>query len=369
MTQKVKEAIMWNGKGKDLTGKRKALFWSGLVLLLILYMTAVILTPRVSQSQEVIFLGETRLPVATVAGVLTSLANICIILIVMYYGKPGYLFAMIILLVQMPLWLGRMIFYRNIASLPGIFSSLLTVTAIVLIHARNKQVERYRKAEVDQLKEQKELSQRLFEQTTTALVTAIDAKDKYSLGHSLRVADYAKDIAKRMGKTEEECGRVYYAAMLHDVGKIGIPDSIINKKGELTEREYDVVRRHPVMGYHILSSIHEYPYLSIGAHYHHEWYDGTGYPDGLKGERIPEIARIITVADAYDVMTSRRSYRDANPQAEVREEILKGAGTQFDPEIAQIMVDLIDQDTGYRLRENKSNAARDPFVMKEGTKE
>ena len=351
MTQRVKAALLWNRSGRELTGKRKALYYAGLTLLLVLYLAAAILTPRVSQSQEVIRFGETQLPVPTFAGVLTSLANICIILIVMYYGKPGFLFALVILLVQFPICLCRMILNHNMASLPGVFSSLLTVTAIILIRTRNQQIKRYQQAEVDQLKEQKELSQRLFEQTTTALVTAIDAKDKYSLGHSLRVADYAKDIATKMGKTEEECNQIYYAALLHDVGKIGIPDSIINKKTELTEKEYEVVMQHPVMGYHILSSIHEYPYLSVGAHYHHEWYDGQGYPDGLKGERIPEIARIVAVADAYDVMTSRRSYRDANAQPQVREEMLKGAGTQFDPKIAQVMVDLIDQDTGYSLRE------------------
>ena len=351
MTQKVKAAILQSGQGRELTGKRKALFYSGLVLLIALYLAAVYFTPRVSQSQDIILLGETRLPVSAFAGVLTSLANICIILIVMYYGKPGFLFALVILLIQLPLWLGRMIFNHNMASLPGIFSSLLAITAIVLIRSRNQQIKKYQETEVSQLKERQELSRRLFEQTTTALVTAIDAKDKLSLGHSLRVADYAKDIAQAMGKNEEECDEVYYAALLHDVGKIGIPDSIINKKTELTEKEYGVVRRHPVLGYHILSSIHEYPYLSVGAHYHHERYDGQGYPDGLKGERIPEIARIVAVADAYDVMTSRRTYRDANEQPQVREEILKGAGTQFDPKIAQVMVDLIDKDTGYRLRE------------------
>ncbi len=138
---------------------------------------------------------------------------------------------------------------------------------------------------------------------------------------------------------------MYYAALLHDVGKIGIDESIINKKGRLTEEEYEVIKQHPVMGNQILSSINEYPYLSIGAHYHHERYDGKGYPDKLKGEDIPEIARIISVADAYDAMSSNRSYREAIPQQLVREEIIKGAGTQFDPEIAGIMQHLIDIDT------------------------
>ena len=145
--------------------------------------------------------------------------------------------------------------------------------------------------------------------------------------------------------------KVYYAALLHDVGKIGVPVSIINKKGTLTDEEYEVIKQHPVIGNQILSSISEYPYLSIGAHFHHERYDGKGYPDRLKGEDIPEIARIIAVADAYDAMSSNRSYRAAIPQQLVREEFVKGTGTQFDPEISKIMQHLIDLDSEYQMKE------------------
>ena len=107
-----------------------------------------------------------------------------------------------------------------------------------------------------------------------------------------------------------------------------------------------------MLGSQILSSIREYPYISVGAHYHHERYDGTGYPDGLKGKEIPEIARIISVADAYDTLSSNRIYRRAMPQQHIREEISAGAGTQFDPEIARIMQQMIDQDGEYRMKEN-----------------
>ena len=112
---------------------------------------------------------------------------------------------------------------------------------------------------------------------------------------------------------------------MHDVGKIGIPLNIINKEGKLTDEEYEIIKKHPVIGVEILSGISEYPYLSIAAHYHHERYNGRGYPRGLKGEDIPEIARIVAVADAYDAMTSKRSYRESIPQSKVREEIIKGA--------------------------------------------
>ncbi len=192
---------------------------------------------------------------------------------------------------------------------------------------------------------------RLFEQTATALVNAIDAKDKYTHGHSSRVAEYSKKIAELSGMTKTECEEVYYVALLHDVGKIGIPEKIINKEGKLTEEEYEVIKQHPELGAQILRGIDEYPNLSIGAHYHHERYDGKGYPDRLKGSDIPELARIISVADAYDAMTSKRSYRSAIPQQAVREEIVKGSGTQFDPKYAKIMQHLIDLDTEYQMKE------------------
>ena len=142
--------------------------------------------------------------------------------------------------------------------------------------------------------------------------------------------------------------------MLHDVGKIGVPSAVINKPGRLTDEEFDMIKQHPVTGNQILSSIQQSPYLSIGAHYHHERYDGRGYPTGLKGNDIPDIARIIGVADAYDAMTSKRSYRDPIPQQTVREEIMKGIGTQFDPEYAKIMIHLIDLDMEYTMRERES---------------
>lgn len=150
-----------------------------------------------------------------------------------------------------------------------------------------------------------------------------------------------------------QCEDIYYAALLHDVGKIGIPVAIINKEGKLTDEEYMIIKQHSAMGAQILQSISEYPYLSIGAHYHHERFDGKGYPDGLKGTDIPELARIIAVADTYDAMTSKRSYRDPIPQDLVREEFVKCAGTQFDPEFSKLMLHLIDVDSEYEMRERE----------------
>ncbi len=217
----------------------------------------------------------------------------------------------------------------------------------------NEKVERANRIEIDYLKEEQKALHRLFEQTVTAMVNAIDSKDTYTHGHSSRVAEYSRKLAELSGMSEEDCNKVYYSALLHDVGKIGIPDSIINKDGKLTDEEYEIIKQHPVIGEQILSSISEYPYLSIAAHHHHERYDGKGYPDKLKGEDIPKIARIVAVADAYDAMTSMRSYRDAIPQQKVREEIIKCSGTQFDPEIAKYMQHLIDVDTEYQMREKE----------------
>ena len=191
----------------------------------------------------------------------------------------------------------------------------------------------------------------LFIQTAEALAGAIDAKDKYTHGHSRRVAEYSQKIAEHAGFTESECEKIYFAGLLHDVGKIGIQDAIINKQGKLTDEEYAAIKEHPESGKAILEKINKLPYLSIGANYHHERYDGKGYPEGLKGEDIPEMARIIAVADAYDAMTSKRSYRHPLPQETVREEIVKGIETQFDPHFAKIMLHLIDEDAKYQMRE------------------
>ena len=215
----------------------------------------------------------------------------------------------------------------------------------------NNTVEKANKMEIEFLKEEQAKMQAMFAQTAEALARAIDAKDKYTHGHSARVAEYAKKIAKKAGKSEKEIMEVYFSALLHDVGKIGIPDNIINKEGALTKEEIEAVKMHPVIGNEILQTIKQSPYISIGAHYHHERYDGQGYPDGLKGEKIPEIARIIAVADTYDAMTSKRSYRTPLPQDVVRSEMLRGCGSQFDPKYAKIMIEMIDSDIEYKMRE------------------
>ena len=183
------------------------------------------------------------------------------------------------------------------------------------------------------------------------LADAIDAKDRYTNGHSRRVATYSREIAKRAGYSLEQQDEIYMMGLLHDVGKIGIPDAVINKPGRLTNDEFEIIKLHPQVGARILDNIKEMPKLAIGAHWHHERFDGRGYPDGLKGYDIPEEARIIAVSDAYDAMTSNRSYRNIMQQSKVRSEIENGSGVQFDPKFASIMLSMIDDDKNYEMKE------------------
>ena len=194
-------------------------------------------------------------------------------------------------------------------------------------------------------------NEELFLGIVKSLAAAIDAKDTYTNGHSVRVADYSAEIARRAGYDVSALQRIYITGLLHDVGKIGIPDAIINKNGKLDDEEYAIIKTHPEKGAAILSNIQDMPELSIGAKWHHERFDGKGYPEGLMGEDIPEMARIIAIADAYDAMTSNRSYRRSLPQEVVRAEIEKGKGTQFDPIFADIMLQMIDEDTNYNMRD------------------
>ncbi|MBR6478706.1 MAG: HD-GYP domain-containing protein [Lachnospiraceae bacterium] len=184
-----------------------------------------------------------------------------------------------------------------------------------------------------------------------ALARTIDAKDQYTRGHSTRVAKYARMIAEKMGLDAGKQENVYYMGLLHDIGKIAVPKEIINKPSKLSDLEYKIIQTHPAKGYEILAEIKSRPDLSIGARWHHERMDGKGYPDRKRGEEIPLEARIIAVADAYDAMTSNRSYRTYLPQEKVRDEIQKCIGTQFDEIPAKCMLEIIEEDKEYTLHE------------------
>ncbi len=185
----------------------------------------------------------------------------------------------------------------------------------------------------------------LFIRVVQSLAAAVDTKDIYAKGHSNRVAEYSKMIAKRAGYTPARQDEIYFMGLLHDAGKIGIPDGILNKPGKLDEEEFEIIKKHSLKGYAILKSIEENPKLAEVAKCHHERFDGAGYPSGLKGEDIPEEARIIAVADAYDAMSSDRSYRARLSKEEIIDELKNCSGGQFDPKFADIMIAIINEDT------------------------
>ena len=197
-----------------------------------------------------------------------------------------------------------------------------------------------------ELANEKERLNDLTREAILALSNAVEFNDHYTNGHLQRVANYSKSIAEKMGLEPAKITEIYYAGLLHDVGKLGINNELINKPERLNDEEYETIKLHTPMGYKILRDMSEktdFKDLSNGAKWHHERYDGTGYPDNLKGTEIPLIARIIAVADSYDAMTSTRSYRQSMNCDQVRQELIKGKGTQFDPEIIDIMLELIDK--------------------------
>ncbi|MDD3324395.1 MAG: response regulator [Sulfurospirillaceae bacterium] len=174
-----------------------------------------------------------------------------------------------------------------------------------------------------------------YEKTLFALVDLIEDRDTYTGGHSQRVAQYSKDIAKEMGYDEKTCEKIYKAGILHDIGKIITPDSILLKPGKLNKIEYLLIQEHVKVGFEILHKIPMYQELADIIHYHHERYDGKGYPDGLSKEEIPELTRIMIVADAFDAMTTNRIYKGRKGVKEACEEILLLSGAQFDPVVAK----------------------------------
>ncbi len=228
-------------------------------------------------------------------------------------------------------------FHRLITNEPLFWVSLveLGIWMIVLI------IYLITSAQIKKYNERHERDNVIIRESIETFTGFIDAKDPYTNGHSKRVADYTRMIAEKMGYEGEELDRVYYIALLHDCGKIGVPDNILRKPGRLTDEEFEVIKSHTVRGGEILSSFKSLKDVNEGALYHHERYDGTGYPEGLAGEDIPLIARMICVADAFDAMNSNRVYRNKLTKEDIVNEIEKNKGKQFDPKIADTFLRLI----------------------------
>ncbi|MCR4807151.1 MAG: HD domain-containing protein [Lachnospiraceae bacterium] len=230
-------------------------------------------------------------------------------------------------------------------SLTNIVFVLVSVLLYIFAYSDiNDTISRAHVVEMRHLENDRKSMKHLFEQTAETFIDAVEERDPYAGGHSGRVADYSLRLAGAMGLPEKECEDAYYAALLHDVGKIGLSDELLAKGDEVTDEEMAVLKGKQEAGAEILEKISEYPGLSYGARYVKERYDGTGYPAGLKGEEIPLIGRIIAVADAYDRMSARGSYQDPLPKQIIREEFIMSAGTAFDPEISKAMLRLIDAD-------------------------
>lgn len=227
----------------------------------------------------------------------------------------------------------------------AIFESPLFWVAIALVSgisgaymARGHYVKRH-----DELLRQHEEHNALIDEMTSVFASCIDMKDSYTNGHSHRVADYSSMIAEKMGKSKEEVRKIYRIALLHDIGKIAIPDKILNKPSHLTDDEYSLMKTHPYRGYVILKEVTIAPELAIGAGYHHERMDGKGYPWGKKSDEIPEIAQIIAVADTFDAMYSTRPYRKKLDLDIVTAELKRCAGTQLNERIVGILLSLIEE--------------------------
>ena len=195
-----------------------------------------------------------------------------------------------------------------------------------------------------QLHDKNEELERAYLDTIGILRQTVEAKDPYTRGHSDRVSEYSVLIGKKLGLDEKTLHILKIGGLFHDIGKIGIPDSILLKESKLSDEEYSQIKNHPMIGVHMLGDAAIFTDILPIVKHHHERYDGRGYPSQLVGDDIPYVARIAAVADTFDAMTSKRSYRDSLPIDVVRAEIERCSGTQFDPNIAKIFLDIMDND-------------------------
>ena len=254
------------------------------------------------------------------------------------YTLAGLVFAMLCVLIEA-------LSTYFVVLISGIFigigmTILLVLNLVKTIHDIQAMERSRQKIEMDERRNQMEAISLQMMQT---LSTTIEAKDEYTRGHSHRVAEYAVLIAEELGWDKKEIRNLRNAAHLYDIGRIGIPDSILNKPTRLTEEEYAVIKEHTIIGAEILKNITLIDHVKEVARSHHERYDGKGYPDGLKGEEIPLYARIIAIADSYDAMKSRKIYRNPLADEIIYNEILQSRGKQFDPDIADVFLKLLDE--------------------------
>ena len=194
----------------------------------------------------------------------------------------------------------------------------------------------------EQLKDTYERLEQAYLESIETLRYTVEAKDTYTRGHSDRVSEISVLIGKKVGLSDQDLKNLQIGGLFHDIGKIGVPDTILQKESKLTDDEYSEIKNHPSIGVHILSNATIFKDIIPIVKHHHERFDGRGYPSQLKGEEIPYLARITAIADSFDAMTSKRSYRDSLPLDIVKEEFRKNKGTQFDPELADLFLDILE---------------------------
>ena len=217
---------------------------------------------------------------------------------------------------------------------------------LLLIESGIKSIEQMKTIQKinDELRDKNDELEKAYLDTIGILRQTVEARDPYTRGHSDRVSEFAVLIGKKMGLDEKTLHTLKIGGLFHDIGKIGIPDSILLKESKLSDEEYSQIKNHPTIGAHILGNAKVFQDIIPIVKHHHERYDGKGYPSQLAGTDIPLIARITAVADAFDAMTSRRTYRDSIPIDKVKEEIARCSGTQFDPEIAKLFLDILNNE-------------------------
>lgn len=222
--------------------------------------------------------------------------------------------------------------------IPYVWIAILIIATVVVMWG----IRQYLDRQIYAMTKSHEKLKSITTQAMIAISSAVDAKDEHTINHSKRVAQYAAEIARRMGLSEEEQAEIYYSGLLHDIGKINLPSEILSKPEKLTDEEFELIKKYPERGGDLLKSITKMPMISEGARYHHEKFDGSGYAHGLKGDEIPLAGRIISAADAFDAMYSDRPYRKAKTRGEIAAEFISHSGKQFEPHIADIVINMIN---------------------------
>ena len=304
------------------------------VVLFVCYYKSEMASRTAAQSQAMFTLGARQFPVSSLSGVYTSIMTIILMTWVVIFKRFGFATSTVILTIRTTRLLMTLVRSNYTPTiLPALFMTLAAVISVILVYILYEMMQHY------QVKHRKQLES-FNNSIMEAFSECVESKDSYTKGHSQRVAVYTKLLAQRLSEPKENIRKFYNVALLHDIGKLGMPEAILTKPGKLTPEEFEIVKKHPVSGYEILKNVRIQEDIAAGAHYHHERWDGKGYPDGLKETEIPWVARIISVADTFDAMSSTRPYREKLPLDYIAAEIDSCSGTQFDPKVVKAFLSL-----------------------------